>query len=82
MVKKQESTEERWFRWDKMLNNGKHAEMIEEFDELFKIKRMVVVGDLVRREQALEELGVISFNKEKAKKEQRGFVYGSRRGKS
>lgn len=64
-----ETSEERWLRWDKLLNENKYTEVISEFDSCFNKKERLLVGDLVRREQALEALGVISFNKEKAKYE-------------
>lgn len=82
MKKNKELPEDRWFRWDNMLNKGEHVLLLKEFDILFNKKKAILVGDLVRREQALEELGVISFNKEKFKKEEKGFYYGPGRRKS
>lgn len=70
-----ETTEERWTRWDKLLNDNKYTEVISEFDSCFNKKEQLLIGDLVRREQALEALGVISFNKEKAKYESRRRKY-------
>jgi hypothetical protein len=70
-----ETTEERWSRWDKLLNENKYTEVISEFDSSFNKKEQLLIGDLVRREQALEALGVISFNKEKVKYESRKRKY-------
>lgn len=52
-----EKIELRWLRWDKMLNNKEYEIVIKEFDQLLS-KNQVVVGDYVRRNQALDELGV------------------------
>lgn len=76
-----ETTEDRWFRWDSLINQKKYFEVVKEFDLLFmKNNDLLTIGDLVRRDEALDFMGVISFNKEKAKKTE-VKKYGSRRGK-
>jgi hypothetical protein len=73
-----ETAEQRWSRWDGFLSQSKFVEVVTEFDRCFKAKEHLLIGDLVRRDQALDALGVISFSKEKAKKEEnkRGFRRG------
>lgn len=76
-----ETVEERWFRWDGLINEKKHIQVVKEFDLLFSKKTTsLTIGDLVRRDQALKALGVISFSEEKAKKTE-GIRRESRRGK-
>lgn len=58
----EETVEKRWFRWDKMMNNGEYQKLIKEFDQMVRNKKHIVVGDLIRRDQALEEIGVISIS--------------------
>jgi len=57
-----ETVEERWFRWDVMMNENKFQDVVEEFDSMLAKKVRVVVGDMIRRDQCLEELGVISLS--------------------
>jgi hypothetical protein len=76
-----ETTEQRWFRWDVLINEKKYIELVKEFDLLFAKKTAnLTFGDLVRRDQALKALGIISFSEEKAKKTE-GMRRESRRGK-
>ena len=57
-----ETIEERWFRWDVMMNENKFQDVVREFDNMLVKKMRVVVGDMIRRDQCLEELGVISLS--------------------
>jgi hypothetical protein len=57
-----ESVNERWYRWDKLANDKKYGEIVAEFDDMLKKKKKVTVGDLVRRDEALESMGVTSIN--------------------
>jgi hypothetical protein len=64
-----ETTESRWFRWDMLINEKKYIQVIKEFDLLIANKNnSLTFGDLVRRDEALDSIGVISFTKERAKK--------------
>jgi hypothetical protein len=56
-----ETIEQKWYRWDKMLNDHKYEEVIKEFDSMLKNKQEVNLGDLARRDQALESIGVLSI---------------------
>jgi hypothetical protein len=76
-----ETTEERWFRWDKLINEGKYIQLIKEFDSLYAKKENLTIGDLVRRDEALEFIGIPSIVKERVKR-QEVKKHGSRRGKS
>ena len=53
-----ETTEERWYRWDVWANEGKFDKIIKEFDEMVKNYTKFAVGDLVRRNDALEMVGI------------------------
>lgn len=76
-----ETAESRWFRWDMLINEKKYIQVIKEFDLLITNKKnSLTFGDLVRRDEALEFIGVISFTKERAKKTE-VMENGSRRGK-
>jgi hypothetical protein len=76
-----ETTEERWFRWDILINEKQYIQIVKEFDLLFAKKTAnLTLGDLVRRDQALKALGIISFSEEKAKKRE-GIKREFRRGK-
>ena len=75
-----ETVTERWVRWDRLINNKKYVQLIKEFDLLLTKKTKLTIGDLIRREEALENIGIVSFNKEKTKKT-RG-QNGSKRRKS
>ena len=76
-----ETAESRWFRWDMLINEKKYIQVIKEFDLLITNKKnSLTFGDLVRRDEALEFVGVISFTKERAKKTE-VMESGSRRGK-
>lgn len=57
-----ETINERWLRWDKLLNNEKPDEVVKEFDGMLRNSDVIVVGDLVRRDQALEMMGVVSMS--------------------
>jgi hypothetical protein len=76
-----ETTEERWYRWDVLINEKKYIQVVKEFDSLFA-KRLsaLTFGDLIRRDKALKAVGIISFSEEKAKKIE-GANLESRRGK-
>lgn len=50
--------EMRWFKWDRLMNENKAAQVVEEFDSMVKSGKKVVVGDVVRREQALEMMDI------------------------
>jgi hypothetical protein len=56
-----ETIEQRWYRWDIMLNDQKYEEVIKEFDYMLKNKQEINLGDLARRDQALESIGVLSI---------------------
>jgi len=69
-----ESVNQRWYRWDKLANDNKHDEIVKEFDEMLRKNIKVTVGDLARRDMALEEMGVMSLSKNALKK--RGYGKG------
>jgi hypothetical protein len=77
-----ETTEERWLRWDGLIIEKKYLQVAKEFDLLFLKKVNLTIGDLVRRDEALELMGVASFSKEKAKKQEVIDRDGFRKGKS
>ena len=58
MCKKQD----KWERWNKLMIEEKYIVIIKEFDDMIREKEMITVGDLVIRDQALEEMGVISLS--------------------
>lgn len=66
-----ETTEERWKRWDILINEKKYIEVIKEFDSMLNKKGLLKIGDLVRRDDALELIGVSSLSKEKVKKHEK-----------
>jgi hypothetical protein len=76
-----ETTEERWLRWDELINKKKYIQLIKEFDSLYAKKVHLTIGDLVRRDEALEFVGIPSIVKERVKR-QEVRPHGSRRGKS
>lgn len=51
----------RWYKWDKWYNNGKFDKIVEEFDQLLKNNEIICAGDLVRRDTALEAMGIVSI---------------------
>lgn len=57
-----ESIEKRWYRWDKMMNQERYLEVIEEFDSMIAKGHTLTIGDLVRRDQSLQEINVVSLN--------------------
>ena len=56
-----ETIEQRWYRWDKMLNEERFQEVIREFDSMLRAKKEINLGDLARRDQALDAIGVLSI---------------------
>lgn len=54
--------ENRWNRWNKLMIDKKFIELVKEFDKMVKNKDNVTVGDLVLRDEALEELGIASLS--------------------
>lgn len=64
---KKETPEERWKRWDVLIIEQKYIELIKEFDSMLN-KGSLKIGDLVRRDDALELIGVIPLSREKEKK--------------
>ena len=56
------TVEERWFRWDKLINSGDYNIVVDEFDLMIKKRERIVFGDLIRRDDALELMGVISLS--------------------
>lgn len=54
--------DDRWLRWNELIVDGKNIEVIEEFDNMIRDKKKITIGDLVIRDQALEEMGVISLS--------------------
>lgn len=77
-----ETTEERWFRWDTLINEKKYLQVAKEFDLLYAKKVYLTIGDLVRRDEALENMGIFSIVKERVKRQEKVKKYESRRGKS
>lgn len=58
---KKETTEERWYRWDMLIQKGDYYSVVKEFDELL-LKKKVVLGDLIKRDEALDLMGVLSLS--------------------
>lgn len=58
MCKKQD----KWERWNKLMIEEKYIVIVKEFDDMIRKKEMITIGDLVTRDQALEEMGVISLS--------------------
>lgn len=67
-----ERPEDRWFKWDKMINEERYVEVVREFDYRFFKNERIVVGDMIRRDDCLKALGV-ALIKENAIY-QRGYV--------
>jgi hypothetical protein len=64
-----ETNEDRWLRWGELIKQKKYIKVVKEFDSLIASKAcLLTIGDLVRRDEALDFLGVVSFTKERAKK--------------
>jgi hypothetical protein len=59
-----ERIKDRWYRWDVMMNEGNAVEVIKECDAMIRNKQSIVLGDMVRRSQALEMIGVLIFKKD------------------
>jgi len=57
------SIDERWLKWDKMYNDGQYIEIIKEFDQMLKNKEKIVIGDLLRRDHALQEVNITPISK-------------------
>jgi|VirMetMinimDraft_7_1064189.scaffolds.fasta_scaffold09758_7 hypothetical protein len=57
-----ETVEERWFRWDVAMNEGNFEDIVREFDNMIVKQVRIVVGDMIRRDECLEELGIISLS--------------------
>lgn len=55
-------TDDRWARWNRLIIDGKSLEVVQEFDGMLKKKEKITVGDLIVRDQALEEMNVISLS--------------------
>ena len=55
-------TNERWFKWDTLINEGNYQQVVDEFDEMVKKRENVVLGDLIRRDDALELMGIVSLS--------------------
>jgi len=51
-----------WYRWDVMFNNKEFHRIIKEIDEMVARGGRMVVGDIVRRDNALKEIGVDSIS--------------------
>lgn len=73
-----ESINKRWVRWDKLASDQKHEEIVLEFDRMLKKNEKITLGDLVRRDNALESIGVISLSPNMLEKK----GYGKRRKKN
>ena len=58
MCKKQD----KWERWNKLMAEEDYIVIVKEFDDIIRKKQNITVGDLVIRDQALEEMGVISLS--------------------
>lgn len=58
MCKKQD----KWERWNKLMAEEDYIVIVKEFDDMIRKKQNITVGDLVIRDQALEEMGVISLS--------------------
>ena len=55
--------EDRWLKWDKMINEERYVDVVREFDDrLFRCER-VVVGDMIRRDDCLKALGISPIRK-------------------
>ena len=55
-------TDNRWARWNRLIIDGKSVEVVKEFDDMIRNKERLTIGDLVIRDQALEEMNVISLS--------------------
>lgn len=53
----------RWFQWDKWYNSGEFGKIVNEFDVLLRQKETICMGDLSRRDSALEAMGITSIAK-------------------
>lgn len=60
--------EMRWYKWDRLMIDQNAHQVVQEFDEMVKKGQQVVVGDIARRDQALEMMGVGSISPLKRKK--------------
>jgi C-terminal processing protease CtpA/Prc len=58
MCKKQD----KWERWNKLMAEEDYIVIVKEFDDMIRKKQNITVGDLIIRDQALEEMGVISLS--------------------
>lgn len=74
-----ESSDERWLRWNKLIIKGKNLDIIKEFDEMIINKHDIKLGDLIIRDQALEEMGVLSLSPNAEYKRKNNYVEFKRR---
>ena len=61
--------EMRWYKWDRLMINQNAHQVVQEFDEMITKGQRVVVGDIVRRDQALEMMGIGSISPLKRKRD-------------
>ena len=54
--------EERWYKWDILMNKGEFEQVVREFDNMIIKQERLLVGDMIRRDQCLEEMGIISLS--------------------
>lgn len=62
MFKKRDKRKKRWIRWDNLLKEKKYIQLIKEFDEMVEKREYLTIGDLIKRDEALESIGVLSIS--------------------
>lgn len=61
--------EKRWLRWDILINEKNYIQVVKEFDEIIRTNEPLI-GDLIRRDDALHYLGVASLSARAIRKRQ------------
>jgi hypothetical protein len=75
-------TDDRWSRWNNLIIEGKNIIVVQEFDEMLKNKEKITIGDLIIRDQALEEMDVISLSPNALYNRKNGYDTKGRKSKA
>jgi hypothetical protein len=75
-------TDDRWARWNELIVNGKSIVVVQEFDEMIRNKERLTIGDLIVRDQALEEMDVISLSPNAVYNRKHGYETKGRKSKA
>jgi hypothetical protein len=57
-MQRKSTIEKRYYKWDKLIIEKEYEKVVLEFDKLIKQNKTLTIGDLIRRNDALELMGV------------------------